>query len=299
MVVSKLKLGIVDSSVGNGHMFSFSSLFNGYEPSELARCPFPAIISYLPKHITPVDALSKRAEVSAVWMHDLEYAKSVARFGNIGAVYSDIDSLIENVDGIIITNDEPVGRESVFELCLASGKIVFIDKMIARTSENLKKRLLLQHFPGQLYCASAISFSTAVKEISWDANTEYMVFTSPKNWANYGIHIVDAFLAFASLNDLEYEIGKITHDGTGSERQINILNPGGGKILLRTEGRADVNFSIKASKNGIEQEVTISDPFDAFAAMLSTWLSRDPAKTHLSEYKRYDDAVAILGCNRE
>ena len=98
LVVSRLKLGIVDSSVGNGHMFSFSSLFNGYEPSELARCPFPAIINYLPKHVTPVSTLSRKAEVSAVWMHDLEYAKKVARFGKISRVYNDINSLIANVD---------------------------------------------------------------------------------------------------------------------------------------------------------------------------------------------------------
>lgn len=289
----------MDSSVGNGHMFSFSSLFNGYDPSELMRCPFPAISSYLPKHVTPVEALSKKAEVSAVWMQDLEYAKNVARFGKIGAVYSDLDSLIENVDGIILTNDEPVGRESVLESCLTSGKTVFIDKMIARTSKFLEKRLSLQRYPGQLYCASAISFSTAVQEISWDVNTEYMVFTSPKNWSNYGIHLVDSFLAFASLNSLEYEIDKITHSETATERQINILNPGGGRIFLRTEGRADVNFSIMASKNGNKQEVTISDPFDSFAAMLDTWLSREPEDTHMTEYKRYNDAVAILGFEHE
>ena len=297
--MTRLRIGVIDSSISNGHMFSFSSFFNGYEVSELEKCPFPAIISYLPNHVTPVEALSTKAVISAVWMDDLEYAKSVARFAKIATVYTDLDDLIKNVDGIIHTNDEPVGREAVLNKCLASGKMVFVDKMIARTSEKLEKQLLHQRYPGQLYCASAISFSSAVKEISWDTNTEYVVFAAPKNWANYGIHIVDAFLIFASLNNLEYEIGKITHDGSATERQINILNPGDGKILLRTEGRADVNFSIKASKNGIEQEVTISDPFDAFAAMLNTWLSRDPAKTHLSEYKRYDDAVAILGCNRE
>lgn len=280
-------------------MFSFSSLFNGYEPSELARCSFPAIIEYLPKHVTPVSTLSRKAEVSAVWMHDLEYAKKVARFGKISGVYNDIDSLIANVDGIIITNDEPVGRESVLESCLASGKIVFIDKMIARTPKNLEKWLSLQRYPGQLYCASAISFSTAVKEISWDVNTDYMVFTSPKNWFNYGIHLVDSFLTFASLNNLEYEIGKISHSETTTERQINILNPGGGRIFLRTEGRADVNFSITASKNGYKQEVTISDPFDSFTSMLDTWLSREPEDTYMSEHKRYAEAVAILGSEHE
>jgi hypothetical protein len=297
--MTRFKLGVIDSSIGNGHMFSFSSFFNGYEESELEKCPFPAIVSYLPNHVTPVEALSKKAEISAVWMDDLEYAKSVARFAKIDSVYPDLDDLIENVDGIILTNDEPVGREAVLDKCLASGKIVFVDKIIARTAKELEKQLLLQRYPGQLYCASSLCFSNAIKEVLWDVDIEYMVFTSPKNWANYGIHIVDTFLAFASLNNLEYEIGKITHGESATERQILILNPGGGRVFLRTEGRADVNFSIRISKNGVEREVIISDPFDAFVKMLDTWLSRNPAETHLSEYKRYDDAVAILGCEHE
>lgn len=297
--MSNLKLGIVDSSLGNGHMFSFSSLFNGYEPSELINCPFPEIVNYLPNYVTPVDTLSKKAEISAVWMQDLEYAKNIARFGRIGSVFSDINSLIKNVDGIIITNDEPVGRDSVLRACLDSGKTVFVDKMIARTPESLEKYLLLQHYPGQIYCASAISFSSVVSEISWNADSKYAVFTSPKKWDTYGIHLADAFLAVATLNGLEYEIGGITHGELVSERQINILGPGGGKMFLRTEGRIDVKFSIKLSADGIEKEFTIPDPFDAFSAMLNTWLSRNPVETHESEYKRYAAAVAILGFHRE
>jgi hypothetical protein len=170
--MSNLKLGIVDSSYGNGHMFSFSSLFNGYEPSELMNCPFPAIVNYLPNYETPVDSLRKRAEISAVWMQDFEYAKDIARFGRISSIYSDINSLIKNVDGIIITNDEPVGRDSVLRTCLDSGKIVFVDKMIARTPDILEEYLSLQHYPGQIYCASAISFSSAVNEVSWDTGSD-------------------------------------------------------------------------------------------------------------------------------
>jgi hypothetical protein len=297
--VNRLKIGIVDSSDGNGHMFSFPSFFNGYDPSELEQCPFPAILSYLPRHITPVESLHKQAEISAVWMRDLEYAKSVARFGKISSVFSDIHSLIEHVDAVIITNDEPIGRESVLASCIASGKMLFVDKLIARTSENLEKYLALQHYPGQLYCASAISFSTELKRISWNANTEYMVLSSPKNWANYGIHVVDAFLEFASLNCLKYKIGTITHNGAATERQLRILNTGGGEVFLRTEGGAYNNFSIKVSNSGIEQEVLISDPFDSFVNMLGTWLSRNPSETYHSEYKRYNDSMSILGFDRK
>lgn len=296
--MNRLKIGIVDSADGNGHMFSFSSIFNGYDPSELKSCPFPTIVDYLPRHITPVKVLKKQANISSVWMHNLEYAESVARFGRIGSVFRDIESLIENVDGIIITNDEPVGRELVLEKCLASGKMIFVDKMIARTSENLIKSLVLQKYPGQLFCASAICFSLELKTILWDVDTEYIVFSSPKNWENYGIHMVDAFLSFASLNNLEYEIGAINHTGSATERQIKILNRGGGEIFLRTEGRPDVPFSIKKSNKGIEKEVIISDPFESFVNMLNTWLTRNPTETYLSEYKRYNDAMNILVCNR-
>lgn len=301
MVLNKLKLGIVDSSAGNGHMFSFSSLFNGYEVSELQKCPFPVIANYLPKHATPVAVLREKAEISAVWMRDSEYAEKVARFGKIETVFKNLDLLIESVDGIIITNDEPVGRESVLDRCLTSGKMIFLDKMIARTPEELSNQLLKQCYPGQLYCASSMSFSKALKGISWSSNTKKIVFSSPKNWANYGIHVVDAFLAFAASNTLDYQIGALIHDEKISERQLSVFSKQFGKngqIFLRTEGTAVANFSITIWNDEGPREIIISDPFETFADMLSTWLSRDPITAHLSEYKRYAEAVMILGSDQ-
>lgn len=297
--MTRLKLGIVDSSAGNGHMYSFSSLFNGYNLTELANCPFPSIIDYLPKYRTPVEILQKKAEISAVWMRDIKFAQDVARFGNVVSVYKDIRSLIENVDGIIITNDEPVGRESILDTCLDSDKIVFVDKMVARTSEILMKRISRQRFPGQLYCASALSFSSILQELAWEPTTECMIFSSPKSWSNYGIHVVDLFLTFAEVNNLEYEIGVLTHGNSSSEREIFVHNQGGGKILLRTEGKTNTEFSIKVSKNGKQRVVNMPDPFNAFTKMLDTWLTRVPEESYASEYERYKNAIAILGFDQE
>ena len=39
-------LGMVD---GNGHPYSWSAMFNGYEPGDMAHCPFPTIPDYLSK----------------------------------------------------------------------------------------------------------------------------------------------------------------------------------------------------------------------------------------------------------
>ena len=42
-----LKLGIIGLSSDNGHPYSWSAIFNGYDPEEMARCPFPGIPEYL------------------------------------------------------------------------------------------------------------------------------------------------------------------------------------------------------------------------------------------------------------
>jgi hypothetical protein len=161
------------------------------------------------------------------------------------------------------------------------------------------EKISRQRFPGQLYCASALSFSSSFQGLAWESSTECMIFSSPKSWSNYGIHVVDLFLSFAYANSLEYEIGRLTHDNSSSEREIIVLNAGGGKILLRTEGRTNTEFSIKILKNGKQRVVNMPDPFNAFTKMLDTWLTRVPEESHSSEYERYKNAIAILGFDQE
>ena len=46
---NQLKIGIIGISEGNGHPYSWSSIFNGFDEKELIKCPYPAIIEYLKK----------------------------------------------------------------------------------------------------------------------------------------------------------------------------------------------------------------------------------------------------------
>ena len=46
-----LKFGIVGLNAGNGHPYSFSAVFNGYDPEALERyCDYPIIRKYLTTH---------------------------------------------------------------------------------------------------------------------------------------------------------------------------------------------------------------------------------------------------------
>ena len=46
----ELRLAMIGSSSGNGHPYSWSAIFNGYDrPRMTAECPFPGIPAYLNK----------------------------------------------------------------------------------------------------------------------------------------------------------------------------------------------------------------------------------------------------------
>ena len=66
-------LGMVD---GNGHPYSWSAIFNGYNREEMSKCPFAGIPQYLFKQ--PYGTLSiPGAHVTHVWTDDPEDAAKV------------------------------------------------------------------------------------------------------------------------------------------------------------------------------------------------------------------------------
>ena len=44
-----IRLGILGMTEGNGHPYSWSAMFNGYDPKEMETCGFPVIPQYLAK----------------------------------------------------------------------------------------------------------------------------------------------------------------------------------------------------------------------------------------------------------
>ena len=55
---SEIRLAMLGMIPGNGHPYSWSAIFNGYEPSAMASCPFPVIPEYLSRRTFPDDAIA-------------------------------------------------------------------------------------------------------------------------------------------------------------------------------------------------------------------------------------------------
>ena len=72
-------LGMVD---GNGHPYSWSAMFNGYDAEQMASCPYAAIPAYLNKE--PKETLQiKGARVTHILTDDPKDAEHVARASNV------------------------------------------------------------------------------------------------------------------------------------------------------------------------------------------------------------------------
>ena len=61
-----INLGIIGSSEGNGHPYSWSAIFNGYNKKIMENCGYPSIPRYLEKQKFPNDQI-KEAKVTHIW----------------------------------------------------------------------------------------------------------------------------------------------------------------------------------------------------------------------------------------
>lgn len=72
-----LKLGIIGLSEGNGHPYSFSAIFNGYNEEKMKECPYPVIYEYLSKQ-DKTDMCISDAKATHIWTQDKKQSMHIA-----------------------------------------------------------------------------------------------------------------------------------------------------------------------------------------------------------------------------
>ena len=185
-------LGMVD---GNGHPYSWSAIFNGYDPEEMAACPFAAIPEYLGKQ--PKETLGiAGANVTHIWTDDPADAPKIARASLIPNVVDRAEDVIGRVDAVIVATDK--GHEHV-ERCrpfVEAGLPVFVDKPLVDNAEDLRT---FQAWIGEgkpilsssamLYAKEFAPYRISTHELG---RLRYASITTAKSWERYGIHALSA-----------------------------------------------------------------------------------------------------------
>ena len=184
-------LGMVD---GNGHPYSWSAIFNGYDPEAMAGCPFATIPDYLGKE--PKDTLRiQGARVTHIWTDDPADAAHVAKCSLIPNVVERATDVIGQVDAVIVATDK--GHEHV-DRCrpfVEAGLPVYVDKPLVDSAEDLK--VFCDWVAQGRPVMSASSMRNCKEYLPFRASTNdlgelrYVSITTAKTWERYGIHALE------------------------------------------------------------------------------------------------------------
>ena len=185
-------LGMVD---GNGHPYSWSAMFNGYDEEAMAGCPYAAIPEYLGMQAKETLRIPG-ARVTHIWTDDDEDARHVAKCSLIPNVAARAEDVIGQVDAVIIATD--IGSEHV-DRCrpfVEAGLPVFVDKPLCDSAADLKvfndwvaegKRLMSSSC--MRYAKEFMGYRISTHDLG---ELRYVSITTPKTWERYGIHALEA-----------------------------------------------------------------------------------------------------------
>ena len=260
-----LRFGIIGLNEGNGHPYSFSAIFNGYDESALAECPFAAIRAYLPaihqnRHIIP------DARVTHVWTQDDELSQRVARVARIPHVAHDSIDMLGEVDGLILARDDPHNHWAMARPFLEAGVPVYLDKVLADTMEDYRRILAAVGEHGLLMAGSPSRFTPAVRKAKLEIDPDSVRSVhgiSCVNWIRYGNHLLDGI---AALFGADFKtVQNIGEDGCDVVRLVyrNGLNV----VLEAIEGVAlPIEFACYQKSGGTHIRVPFADEGDGFAS---------------------------------
>ena len=260
-------LGRVD---GNGHPWSWSAIFNGYDREAMKACPFPGIPAYL--DLQPPEAFGLgNAKVTHVWGDDPAEAPRIAKAARIPNVVAKATDVIGHVDAVIVATDK--GHEHV-ERCrpfVEVGLPVFVDKPLVDNEADLAT--FRRWVAGGARVLSSSCMRYAKEFAPWRASTESLgelrlaTITTPKSWERYGIHALESiypvlgpgFLSARNTGTKERNVVHLKHRRGTDAVVVASADMYGGLCLLQLCGT-------KASA-----QVAFGDTFFAFKSQLAAF----------------------------
>ena len=262
-------LGMVD---GNGHPYSWSAIFNGYDTGEMSQCPFPAIPAYLDKE--PKDTLRiPNVLVTHIWTDDPADAQQVAKASLIPNIVQKAEDVIGEVDAVIVATDR--GHEHV-ERCrpfVEVGLPVFVDKPLVDNEDDLrtfsqwvKEGKPLMSSSCMRYAKEFLPYRISTHELG---ELRFASITTPKSWERYGIHALEGIYPVLGP-------GFISARNTGSSHRniVHFTHERGIDVVAAAIEDMYGSFGIlELCGTTGHTEVAFSDTFYAFKKQLEAFVS--------------------------
>ncbi len=212
-------LGMIE---GNGHPYSWSGIINGYNPEEMAKCPYTGIPIYMGRQ--PLEAVCiPGARVTHIWTDDPVDAPKVAAASLIANVVNKPEDVIGQVDAVIIATDDGNDHVRRAQPYVEANLPVFIDKPMATNIADLRQFVQWQQAGKIMLSTSGMRYAPEMR-LSADQRSQlgdlrWITSFTCKTWERYGIHALEAvepllgqgFLTVQAHSDSGGDVMHLTH----------------------------------------------------------------------------------------
>lgn len=269
----EIKIGILGYTEGNGHPYSWSAMFNGYNKEIMEKeCPFPVIPDYLgkqPKETFGIEG-AKITHICCTGYEGIERARHVAKASLIENVVEKPEDMIGQVDAVICATDN--GNEHV-ERCkpfFDAGIPVFIDKPLVNTEKDLKTFIKWRKEGKKFITSSCLRYAKEYEpyyQSSYEMG-KLMYICSPmsKRWEEYGIHALEQMYPILGKGFIS-----VQNTGVYEQAQVHLVHENGCRVdIPQGIGMAGAGILMIGTKGS--NYVQCKDSYYAFKKQLDLFV---------------------------
>jgi len=269
-----IRLAMLGCTSGNGHPYSWSAIFNGYDRDRMTReCPYAGIPQYLNKE--PKDTLTiPGAKVTHICCTgDGGFtAEHVAKCALIPNVVEKPTDVIGQVDAVIIATDigaEHVERARPF---IEAGLPVFVDKPMTDNAPDL--RVFTDWVAAGKPILSSSCMRYAKEYLPYRLSTHelgalrFVSITTAKSWERYGIHALEGIYPILGPGFLS-----VRNTGTAERNIVHLKHRcGADVVVVATADMYGAFGCLQICGTAGHAQIAFGDSFFAFKAQLVAFI---------------------------
>ncbi len=283
--MKQLKLGVIGMSEGNGHPYSWSAIFNGYNREVMSQCQFPVIPEYLSKQTFPDDAIAD-ATVTHIWTQDKNLSEHIAAASLIDNIVENYQDMIGLVDAVLLARDDPENHKEMSRPFLEAGVPIYIDKPLATSVAEAEEIYSFQKYNGQIFTCSALGFADEFDPNKIDIGSlgklRQVKATIMKDWQKYGVHIIEPVLKIIGNQGNTKKVEATHRDET---RTVKIIWESGLITNFATTGNNQSPLEIILEGSNGSKTLLFKDTYAAFKNALEAFI--DAVRTRQSVPRQF------------
>lgn len=269
---AEIKLGMIGMVEGNGHPYSWSAIFNGYDAPAIAACPYPVIPVYLGRE--PASSFGiPGARVTHIWTDRPDDAPRVAAASLVPNVLDRPEDAIGRVDAVLIATDIGAEHAARVRPFLDAGVPAFIDKPLCDNAGDLRTFV---RWAGEgrpflssscmRYAKEFLPFRESTRNLG---RLRLATITTPKSWERYGIHALEGVFPILGPGFLAAR-----HSGDAKRNIVHFRHSAGTDVVAAAIDDLTGAFGVLGlSGTAGHAEAAFSDTFYAFKKQLEAFVA--------------------------